>query len=103
MPTPITINLPHQHGRAEARRRIEAGFAKVVHALPGVAGGYRERWEGDRLVFSATAMGSTVSGVIDVLDTVVKMEIVLPSVLGLLAGGMKTRLQRAAQLMLTKK
>ena len=80
MSTPITINLPHQHGRVEARRRIEAGFAKVVHSLPGGAGGYSERWEGDRLVFSATARGQTVSGVIDVLDTVVKMEIVLPGV-----------------------
>ena len=90
MSTPITINLPHQHGRVEARRRIEAGFAKVVHSLPGGAGGYSERWEGDRLVFSAAAMGQTVSGVIDVLDTVVKMEIVLPGVLGLLAGGLKS-------------
>ena len=103
MSTPITINLPHQHGRIEARRRIEAGFAKVVHSLPGGTGGYSERWEGDRLVFSAIAMGQTVSGVIDVLDTVVKMEIVLPGVLGLLAGGLKSQLQKAGMLLLTKK
>jgi len=103
MSTPITISLPHQHGRVEARRRIEAGFAKVVHSLPGGAGGYSERWEGDRLVFSATAMGQTVSGVIDVLDTVVKMEIDLPGVLGLLAGGLKSQLQTAGMLLLTKK
>jgi len=103
MSTPITINLPHQQGRLEARRRIEAGFAKVVHSLPGGAGGYSERWEGDRLVFSAAAMGQTVSGVIDVLDTVVKMEIVLPGVLGLLAGGLKSQLQKAGMLLLTKK
>ena len=102
MSTPIKIDLPHQHGRVEARRRIEAGFAKVAHSLPG-AGGYSDRWEGDRLVFSAIAMGQTVSGVIEVLDTVVKMEIVLPGVLGLLAGGLKRQLQKTGTLLLTKK
>ena len=103
MPTPITISLPHQHGRVEARRRIESGFAKVVQSLPGGAAGYSERWEGDRLVFSATAMGQTVSGVIDVLDTVVKMEIVLPGALGILAGGLKNQLQKAGMLLLTRR
>lgn len=97
---PITINLPHRHGRVDARRRIEAGFAKLVNSLPGGAGGYSERWEGDRLVFSATAMGQTVAGVIDVLDTVVKMEI---GVLGLLAGGLRSQLQKVGMLLLTKK
>ena len=71
--------------------------------MPGGTGSYSERWEGDRLVFSATFMGQTVSGVIDVLDTVVKMEIVLPGVLGLLAGGLKSQLQKAGMLLLTKK
>ena len=100
----LTLCKPEKlSGRIEARRRIEAGFAKVVHSLPGGAGGYTERWEGDRLVFSATAMGQTVSGVIDVLDTVVRMEIVLPGVLGLLAGGLKRQLQKAGTLLLTKK
>ena len=103
MSTPITINLPHQHGRVEARRRIEAGFAKLVQTFPGGASAYSERWEGDRLSFSATAMGQTISGVIDVLDTVVTMEIVLPGVLGLLAGGLKRQLQKAGMLLLTKK
>ena len=103
MAKPVTVTLPHQLGRAEARRRIQNGFAKIVHALPGSAGSYSERWEGDRLVFSVAAMGQTVSGVIDVLDTVVTMEIELPVVLGLLAGGLKHRLQKAGLLLLTKK
>ena len=103
MATPITVALPHQLGRAEARRRIETGFAKIVHVLPGGAGSYSERWEGDRLVFGVVTMGQTLSGVIDVLDTVVTMEIELPGVLGLLAGGLKDRLQKAGMLLLTKK
>lgn len=103
MATPLTVTIPHQLGRAEARRRIENGFAKIVQALPGAAGSSSERWEGDRLVFAVAAMGQTVSGVIEVLDAAVTMEINLPGVLGLLAGGLKGRLRKAGQLLLTKK
>ena len=103
MAPPIIVTLPHQLGRAEARRRIENGFAKIVQALPGSAGSSSQRWEGDRLVFGVVAMGQTLSGVIEVLDTAVTMEIDLPGVLGLLAGGLKGRLQKAGQLLLTKK
>ena len=28
MATPINLSIPHQRGRAEARRRIEVGFAR---------------------------------------------------------------------------
>ena len=103
MSAPLTVTLPHQLGRAEARRRIEGGFAKIIHALPGSAGDFSERWDGDRLVFSAAAMGQPVAGVIAVGDAAVTMEIQLSGVLGLLASGLKGRLQKAGQLLLTKK
>ncbi len=103
MATPITVSIPHQLGRAEARRRIATGFAKVIHVLPGSGGNYSERWDGDRLVFSVAAMAQTVAGVIDVGDAAVTMEIQLPGVLGLIAGGLRDRLQKAGQLLLTKK
>ena len=103
MTTPLTVSIPHQLGRAEARRRIETGFAKMIAALPGGAGHCSERWEGDRLVFSVAAMAQTVAGVVDVGEAAVTMEIQLPGVLGLLAGGLKDRLRSAGQLLLTKK
>jgi hypothetical protein len=103
MTTPLTVHIPHQLGRAEARRRIETGFAKMVGVLPGGAGHCSERWEGDRLVFSVAAMAQAVTGVIDVGDAAVTMEIQLPGVLGLLASGLKDRVRNAGQLLLTKK
>jgi hypothetical protein len=102
MATPITVSIPHQLGRAEARRRIETGFAKIIHLLPGSAGNRNERWDGDRLTFSVTAMGQTVAGVVDVLDAAVTMEIELPGVLGVIASGFKDRLQKMGELLLTK-
>ena len=103
MTPPIAVNIPHQLGRAEARRRIESGFANLVRQLPGGGGAFSERWDGDRLTFSVSAMGQGVSGIIDVRDTVVAMEIALPGVLGLLASGLKGRLEKAGQLLLTRK
>jgi hypothetical protein len=103
MATPITISIPHQLGRVEARRRIEDGFSKIIHQLPGSGGTSSQRWDGDRLTFGLTAMGQTVKGVIDVLDAAVTIEIELPGVLGLIASGLKDRLQKVGQLLLTKK
>ena len=103
MATPLSISIPHQLGRAEARRRIETGFSKIVGQLPGGTGTSNQRWDGDRLTFSVSGMGQTVSGVVHVLDAAVTMELELPGVLGLLAGGLKGRIQQAGKLLLTRK
>ncbi|HET9646164.1 MAG TPA: polyhydroxyalkanoic acid system family protein [Burkholderiaceae bacterium] len=95
--------MPHQLGRVEARRRIEAGFSNVIRQFPGSGRAYSERWDGDRLTFSVAAMGQTITGLVTVLDAAVTMEIELPGVLGILAGGFKGRLHKAGQLLLTKK
>ena len=103
MAPPVIVTLPHQLGRAEARRRIENGFAQIVQVLPGGAGQVSQRWEADRLAFNVGALGQSVSGFVDVQETTVTMEIHLPGVLGLLAQGLKGRLRKAGQLLLTKK
>jgi len=102
MTTPITVSIPHELGRAEARRRIETGFAKMLHVLPGGAGHCSERWDGDRLTFGVAAIGQTIAGVINVLDAEVTMEIQLPGVLGMIISGLKNRLRKVGQLLLTK-
>lgn len=103
MATPISISIPHQLGRAEARRRIEIGFSKIIRQLPGSAGTCSERWDGDRLTFSVSGMGQKLSGVVNVLDAAVTMELELPGILGVIANGLKGRIQTAGQLLLTKK
>ena len=102
MATPITINITHQLGRAEARRRIETGFASMLRQFPG-GGSCNERWDGDQLTFGVAGMGQTISGVVDVLDTAVTIRIELPGVLGLVASALKGRLEKAGRLLLTKK
>jgi hypothetical protein len=102
MTTPITVTIPHQLGRAEARRRIESGFAQMLTSIPGGARASSERWEGDRLDFSLVAMGQTVAGIVDVRDAAVAIEIALPGVLGVVARALQDRLRKAGSLLLTK-
>lgn len=99
---PVSISIPHQLGRAEARRRIEAGFGSFVRQLPGGSGRCSERWDGDRLTFSASGLGQAVSGTVDVRDTAVLMELELPGVIGVIARALKGRIQKAGQLLLTR-
>jgi len=103
MATPISISIPHQLGRAEARRRIESGFERMIGQLPGAGGSLSQRWDGDRLSFSFSGLGQSVSGIVDVLDAAVTMELQLPGVLAMIANGLKQRIQQSGQLLLTKK
>lgn len=102
MNTPLRISIPHELGRAEARRRIEDGFSKLALQLPGGASVYNQRWDGDRLAFSVAALTQTVTGSVEVLDSTVTIDIQLPGLLGQIAGAFKDRLRKAGQLLLTK-
>jgi hypothetical protein len=96
----ITVSIPHKLSRLEAHRRIETGFAKILRQVPGSTGNCSEHWDGDRLTFGVGVMGQSVSGVVDVLDDAVTVDIELPGVLGLIAGALKNKLQSAGQLLL---
>ena len=102
MTTPLRVTIPHQLGRAEARRRIETGFSKLADQFPGGASVCNQRWEGDRLAFSIAVLGQTVSGSVEVLEATVTIDIELPGLLGTIAGAFRGRLQKAGQLLLTR-
>ena len=69
--------------------RIREQFGAGVPAV-------EERWEGDRLNFSARSLGQRVSGRVDVMETSVRIELDLPWGLALLAEKLQGRVKRAA-------
>lgn len=104
MNEPMTVNIPHQLGADEARQRIANGFAKTVGSVPGGALiKLNERWDGNRMIFEARSLGQTVSGVIDVADSVVTLTVTLPPLLAGLADKFRGRIRDAGQLLLTKR
>ncbi|HEV2532925.1 polyhydroxyalkanoic acid system family protein [Phenylobacterium sp.] len=98
----VTVTIPHELGREEARKRIEAGFGDLSRHLGGM-GSVTKAWDGDRLSFAFAAMGQAVSGSVDVADRAIRLEVLLPTLLAMMAGKLKGRLQSEGQLLLEKK
>jgi|KBSSwiStaDraftv2_1062776.scaffolds.fasta_scaffold62611_4 putative polyhydroxyalkanoate system protein len=100
----ISVSIPHDLGRAEARRRIDEGFGQLARQFAGDGKlSFTQTWSGDRLTFAARILGQPIDGRLDVLDRTVRMEVDLPDVLAMIAGVIKGRLQRQGQLLLEKK
>ena len=78
MSKPLVVTVPHRHSRAEARARVASGLGQVKGQLAGFVTAIEDRWDGDRMDFRLTAMGQAVSGVIEVLDEAVRIEVHLP-------------------------
>lgn len=102
MSKPVTVTIPHELGAAEARQRIEAGFSDLARHLGGL-GQVDKHWTGDRLSFAFSAMGQAISGTAEVADRTVRLEVLLPTFLAMMAGKLKGRLQQEGQLLLEKK
>lgn len=99
----ITVSIPHELGRAEARKRIDEGVSRMMGHLGGGAGIVTKSWEGDRLNFAISALGQSMSGFIDIEDRLARIELILPDLLALIAGKLRGRLQKEGQLLLEKK
>ncbi|MBW8815932.1 MAG: polyhydroxyalkanoic acid system family protein [Caulobacterales bacterium] len=93
MSKPLVVTIPHELGRAEARRRIEGGVGRLTGQL-GAIGELKQAWDGDQLRFSLDAIGQTVTGVIAVEDREVRVEIVLPGIFAMIASKVKGRMRQ---------
>lgn len=99
MSKPVVVNIPHQLGRAEARRRIDEGIGRLTQQFAAM-GQARHVWEGDILRFVVAAMGQEVKGSVDVRDQDVVLEVLLPGFLAMIAGKVKGRIQKEGQILL---
>lgn len=103
MSKPLVVSIPHDLGKVEARRRIEDGFSRLGSQFGGQASNLQKTWTGDRLSFAVNVLGQAISGHIDVREAEARIEVLLPGLLGMIAGKIKGRLQNEGQLMLEKK
>lgn len=103
MAKPLVVNIPHELGREEARRRLEGGFDRIREQIGGKALAFEERWEGERLHFAAGAFGQRVTGRVDVEEKSVRIELDLPWILASIAERLQHRVRDAGRLLLEKK
>ena len=100
--TPIAIDLPHSLCAAEARRRIENGVGSLKDHIPGAAE-VRSAWSGDQLGLQIVAMGQEVDARLDVRESVVRVEMLLPPALAFFARPIKAALRHGGTAMLEDK
>ncbi len=81
MNKPLIVDLPHSLGVEEARRRMQGSIGKLKDHIPGGSADVRSDWNGDRMNLIVNAMGQEVSANIDVMETVVRVEVMLPGML----------------------
>ncbi len=85
MNKPLVVDLPHRLGAEEAKRRMRTRIGQLSDHVPGGAQ-VESNWVGDRMNLRVTAMGQEVSGHIDVYESKVTLELMLPAFLAMFAG-----------------
>jgi len=99
MAHPIEVDLPHNLGKDEARRRIANNIHRLHEHIPGRAH-VETGWAGDQLNLRVQALGEAVQSTIDVEETKVRVRLLLPGMLGVFAGPIQAMLQKKGGLLL---
>jgi putative polyhydroxyalkanoate system protein len=99
MSQPIEVDLPHKLGKDEARRRIANNIHRLHEHIPGGAK-VESGWTGDQLNLKVEALGDSVQAAIDVGETKVHLQVLLPGMLGMFSGVIQAMLQKKGDLLL---
>jgi hypothetical protein len=89
----LTISVPHQHGKAEARRRLQENIGTLRQQHGQMFAEIRETWDGDTMRFSVSAMGQSITGSMSVTEDAVHVVVALPWILTMLAAPFRQQLQ----------
>ena len=98
----LTVSIPHQLSRVEAKERVETLLADLQRQYGGMASRATQSWDGDTMSFEVGAMGMSVSGKVFVEDVCVRLEVALPLALSMLAGSVKQRIEEEGRKLLGK-
>lgn len=85
---PITVEIPHKLGAAEAKQRLEQGVSKLTSFVPGSTV-TEHHWEGNTLAFTVQVMGQRIAAKLDVFDDRVRAVLDVPPVLAMFASKAK--------------
>jgi hypothetical protein len=102
MAAPLVVSIPHSLGREEAMRRLKTGLNRATSSVP-VLKVDEERWEDNRMIFRVRALGQAAAGHVDVDETHVKVEVVLPWLLQRFAEAAQAAIRNRGNLLLTKR
>jgi len=103
MAKPVVVTIEHGSSKSAVQAKIRASIDQIRGRLGPFVGAIEQEWVGDALHFRLAALGQPVTGRIDVDDRVVRIEMVLPGLLGYLGDRIAGRVQREGALLLDNK
>jgi putative polyhydroxyalkanoate system protein len=99
MSQPIEVDLPHNLGKDEARRRIANNIHKLQEHIPGGAK-VESGWTGDQLNLRVQALGDSIDSAIQVEESKVRVKVLLPGILGMFSSLIQGTLQKKGSMLL---
>lgn len=103
MSKPLVVSIPHRLGKEEALRRLQGGLRGAAANFGHLFAIDEANWTGDHLQFRVRSLGQTVDGSIDVADDYVRLEVLLPWLLAMLAEALLPAIRKEGALLLEKK
>jgi len=103
MSKPLVVSIPHNLGKAEAKRRLQGGLTQLKSQFGDKIASVDETWAEDRMDFRVGAMGQSINGHLQVFEEQVRVEVQLPWLLAMVAEKAKNFIQKQGTLMLEKK
>jgi putative polyhydroxyalkanoic acid system protein len=103
MTAPLVVSIPHRLGRQEAVRRLKNGLGRARTDFGHLMSIEEETWNGDRVAFRLRALGQAASGVIDVEEDHLRLEVNLPWLLAKLSEKLIPAIRKEGTLLLEKK
>jgi len=103
MSEPLVVMIPHRLGKDEAVRRIKDGLSHAKVEFGHLITIEEQSWSGDRLTFRVKSLGQRASGIIEVYDGAVRLEVTLPWLLARFAHAAQRIIGQKGQLLLQKK
>lgn len=98
----VSVDVPHQLGAAEAKRRVQANLGSLGGKLPAGAT-ISPAWEGDRLRLDIGVLGQQAAAMLDILDDKVRISVQLPRALAFFRQAIEAGLRQGGAAMLEDK
>ncbi len=98
----MQVTVPHDLGRAEAKRRLEAGLPKLEQHIPGGGSLTSDIVSDSRLMLVISAMGQKVPVDIAIMDDRLDADVSVPPFLKMMQGQIGDFVKVSAEKMLHK-
>lgn len=94
MQKPLVVTIEHHSTRGEVMRKLRSGFADIRAQIAPYVSSLNEEWLESGVRLAVTTFGQTIHGSLAVDDTVVRIEVRLPGILGAFGGLIARRIRQ---------